>query len=43
VTWLNQKWDSDVAGLWYPTIFLGSAAILALLYLPETKKVSLLD
>lgn len=43
VTWLNQKWASDVAGLWYPTIFLGSAAILALLYLPETKKVSLLD
>lgn len=43
VTWLNQKWDSDLAGLWYPTIFLGSAAILALLYLPETKKVSLLD
>ena len=43
VTWLNHKWDSDVAGLWYPTIFLGSAAILALLYLPETKKVSLLD
>ena len=43
VTWLNQKWDSDVAGLWYPTIFLGSAAFLALLYLPETRKVSLLD
>ena len=43
VTWLNQKLGNDIAGLWYPTIFLGSAAILALLYLPETKKVSLLD
>jgi len=41
VTWLNQKWGSDLAGLWYPTIFLASAAILALLYLPETNKVNL--
>jgi len=41
VTWLNQKWGNDIAGLWYPTIFLGSAAILALLYLPETKKIDL--
>lgn len=43
VTWLNQKWQSDIAGLWYPTIFLATAAIVAALYLPETKKVSLLD
>jgi MFS family permease len=43
VTWLNQHWQSDSAGLWYPTIFLATAAIVAALYLPETKKVSLLD
>lgn len=41
VTWLNQKWDSDVAGLWYPTIFLASGALVALLYLPETHKTNL--
>lgn len=43
VTWLNQRWQSDSAGLWYPTIFLATAAIVAILYLPETRKVSLLD
>lgn len=43
VTWLNQRWQSDSVGLWYPTIFLATAAIVAILYLPETKKVSLLD
>ena len=41
VTWLNQTWSSDVAGLWYPTIFLASGAIVALLYLPETHKTNL--
>ena len=41
VTWLNQKWASDVAGLWYPTIFLASGALVALLYLPETHKTNL--
>ena len=41
VTWLNQKWGSDVAGLWYPTIFLACGAIVALLYLPETHKTNL--
>jgi MFS family permease len=41
VTWLNQQWASSVAGLWYPTIFLAGGAIVALLYLPETKKVNL--
>ena len=41
VTWLNQRWQSDSAGLWYPTIFLASAAIVALLYLPETRKTNL--
>ena len=37
VTWLNQYWESSIAGLWYPTIFLASGAIVALIYLPETK------
>jgi len=41
VTWLNQKWANDVAGLWYPTIFLASGAMVALLYLPETNKTNL--
>jgi MFS family permease len=43
VTWINQRWENDSAGLWYPTIFLATAAIVAILYLPETKRVSLLD
>lgn len=41
VTWLNQRWESNVAGLWYPTIFLASGAVVALLYLPETKQSKL--
>lgn len=41
VTWLNQHWESTVAGLWYPTIFLASGAVIALLYLPESLKVDL--
>ncbi len=43
VTWLNQHWESNLAGLWYPTVFLGSAAAVALLYLPETKRRKLND
>jgi MFS family permease len=43
VTWLNQQWSSNLAGLWYPTIFLASGAIVALLYLPETRKANLLN
>ena len=43
VTWLNQRWQSDSAGLWYPTVFLATAAVIATFYLPETRKVSLLD
>jgi len=43
VTWLNQKWGSDLAGLWYPTIFLATGAIVAFMYLPETRNNSLLD
>ena len=41
VTWLNQAWGNSFAGLWYPTIFLGCAAVLAMLLLPETKKANL--
>jgi MFS family permease len=43
VTWLNQQWASNVAGLWYPTIFLASGALVAMLYLPETRKANLLN
>lgn len=42
VTWLNQQWSSDIAGLWYPTIFLASGAVVALLYLPETNRTNLI-
>jgi MFS family permease len=42
VTWLNQHWVSNIAGLWYPTIFLASGAVMAMLYLPETHKNKLL-
>jgi MFS family permease len=41
VTWLNQRWESDIAGLWYPTLFLISGAVVALVYLPETHKNNL--
>ena len=43
VTWINQKWGSDLAGLWYPTLFLAAGAIVAFMYLPETRNSSLLD
>lgn len=41
VTWLNQAWGNNLAGLYYPIIFLMGAAITALIYLPETQKNSL--
>ena len=41
VTWINQHWQNDIAGLWYPTIFLGLGAIIAFIYLPETNQVKL--
>jgi MFS family permease len=41
VTWLNQRWESHVAGLWYPALFLASGAVIALLYLPETHQTNL--
>jgi len=41
VTWLNQQWLSNIAGLWYPTIFLAIGAVVAIIYLPETRKTNL--
>ena len=41
VTWLNKEFSSQLAGLWYPTIFLAIAAGLAIFFLPETKKTDL--
>ena len=41
VTWLNQVFSNNLAGLWYPTTFLLSAAIVSFLYLPETKNNNL--
>ena len=41
VTWLNQHWASNVVGLWYPTIFLVMAGLVALIYLPETHRINL--
>jgi MFS family permease len=41
VTWLNKEFLSQLAGLWYPTIFLAIAAGLAIFLLPETKKTDL--
>ena len=43
VTWLNQCWGNDLAGLWYPTFVLASGAIVAFFYLPETNKTNLTD
>jgi MFS family permease len=41
VTWLNQRWESNIAGLFYPTIFLVCAGIIAYKFLPETKQTNL--
>jgi MFS family permease len=41
VTWLNQQWGSNIVGLLYPTVFLISAAIVAMIYLPETRHINL--
>jgi len=38
MTWLNQTWGNNLAGLWYPIVFLGLAAIITWLHLPETKE-----
>jgi MFS family permease len=41
VTWLNQVYGSNLAGLWYPTILLICAALIAYCFLPETGKTNL--
>jgi len=41
VTWINQEWGNNLAGLWYPAIFLGITTIVALIYLPETNNQNL--
>ena len=41
VTWLNQHWASNTAGLLYPTIFLMAAGLVAFIYLPETRQNNL--
>ena len=41
VTWLNQQWGNNLAGLWYPVAFLGIAAGIAICFLPETSKENL--
>jgi MFS family permease len=43
VTWLNKEFSSQLAGLWYPTIFLAIAAGLAIFFLPETKNKNLVN
>ena len=43
VTWINQYWVSELAGLWYPTLFLAAGAIVAWKYLPETYRNKLRD
>ena len=43
VTWLNKEFSSQLAGLWYPTIFLAIAAGLAIFLLPETKNKNLVN
>jgi hypothetical protein len=41
VTWRNKAMGNILAGLWYPTIFLAAAAVVAVFYLPETRDVNL--
>ena len=43
VTWLNKEFSSQLAGLWYPTIFLAIAAGLAIFFLPETMNKNLVN
>ena len=41
VTWLNQQFEGGLVGLLYPILLLVGAAIIAVLYLPETSKINL--
>ena len=42
VAWINHINGGDLAGLWYPTVFMITASILACAFLPETKNLNLL-
>jgi len=37
ISWINLIQSNNLAGLWYPSIFIFIAAILSYFYLPETK------
>jgi hypothetical protein len=37
VAWMNQEWQTEIAGLWYPVIFLIASSVLALAFLPGKK------
>ena len=41
VTWLNQNMSNDLAGLWYPTLFLMASALIAKKEMPETRNNNL--
>jgi hypothetical protein len=38
ITWMNQYWNSNIAGIWYPIIYLIFAGVFAYFALPETSK-----
>ena len=42
VTWLSQAWGSPLAGLWYPTIFLCIAGMIALYFIDSQKFTDLM-
>ena len=42
ITWLNKEFSNQFAGLWYPTIFLAIATIVAIFYLEESKDKNLI-
>jgi MFS family permease len=43
IAWLNQKLGGSEGGLWYPATYLLLAAVIALIYLPESIKYDLND
>lgn len=43
IAWLNQKLGGSEGGLWYPATYLLLAAVIALIYLPESIKYNLND
>lgn len=41
ITLINDQTGNPLSGLWYPTIFLGTAFLVGLRYLPETRGADL--